>query len=56
MPFQDQNFNLRIEGKMTFWGNIHRQRRQKRYWMHLSDETLYILILKSEPYVTGQDL
>jgi hypothetical protein len=38
MPFQDQNFNLKIEGKMAFWGNIYRQRRKKRYWMHLSDE------------------
>jgi hypothetical protein len=23
--FQDQNFNLKIEGKMAFWGNIYRQ-------------------------------
>ena len=23
---------------MAFWGNIYRQRRKKRYWMHLSDE------------------
>jgi hypothetical protein len=21
MPFQDQNFNLKIEGKIAFWGN-----------------------------------
>jgi hypothetical protein len=25
IPFQDQNFNLKIEGKMAFWGNIYRQ-------------------------------
>jgi hypothetical protein len=31
MPFQDKNFNLKIEGKMAFWGNIYRQRRKKRY-------------------------
>jgi hypothetical protein len=37
MPFQDQNFNLKIEEKMSFWGNIYRQRRKKRYWMHLSE-------------------
>ena len=36
--FQDQNFNLKIEGKMAFLGNIYRQCRKKRYWMHLSDE------------------
>jgi hypothetical protein len=24
-PFQDQHFNLKIEGKMAFWGNINRQ-------------------------------
>jgi hypothetical protein len=23
---------------MAFWGNIYRQCRKKRYWMHLSDE------------------
>ena len=42
--FQAQNFNLKIEGKMTFWGKIYIDNEGKnvipQYWMHLSDENI----------------